>query len=200
MASDREFVVRQATGKLLRFFPIAFLMFALSAGILWISLLRHSYMGTFVGCLAVSFFGPAFLIMAQGLVRPSYLRADEWGIQCRFYSVELGVPWSNIRAVTSGVGWPALTFHDPEAAARSAHFWGLLPLSWILEFPARIVSALVKRPIANVYPMTGRQLLGMYRANEKTFGFHYGMPTDALERPGREILAALRRWHARHAA
>lgn len=194
-----EFLVRQATGKLLRVFPIALLMFALSAGILWVSLLRRSYVGTFAGCLTFSFFGPAFLIMLQGLVRPNYLRADDRGIRCRFYSVELGVPWDNVRAVTGGVGWPALTFHDPEAAARSARFWGLLPLSWVLEFPAQIVSALVKRPIANIYPMTSGQLLRMFRANEQTFGFHYGMPTDALERPGHDILAALRRWHARQA-
>lgn len=42
--------------------------------------------------------------------------------------------------------------------------------------------------------MNREQLLRAFRAYEKMFGFHYGMPSSLLEASGPEIPAALKRY------
>ena len=56
------------------------------------------------------------------------------------------------------------------------------------------VSLIIRRPLANIYPTNRGQLRQHFRANERMFRFHYGMPTDLLAERGREILRALKRW------
>lgn len=55
------------------------------------------------------------------------------------------------------------------------------------------MSLLLRQPIANIYPMNRKQLLQAFLANERMFRFHYGMPTDLLERSNQEILDLLKR-------
>jgi hypothetical protein len=191
---EQEILIRQSPRKFLRVLPLAFAMFAASAILLWVSARSANLLGVLGGGLAVTFFGPAFLILLHASIQPSHLRITAEGIRCRFYSLSLAIPWENIREVSGGAGWPALIFHDCDAVARSATFHGFPPLGWLLQIPTKAVGLLLRRPVANIYPLTRGQLLGAFRANEKMFGFHYGMPTSLLERSTEEILSALRRY------
>lgn len=56
------------------------------------------------------------------------------------------------------------------------------------------VSLPLRQPLANLYPMNREQLLQAFRANQRMYGFHYGMPSSLLEASGPEILAALKRY------
>ncbi len=60
--------------------------------------------------------------------------------------------------------------------------------------PHEGVSLLLRQPLANLYPMNREQLLRAFRAYEKMFGFHYGMPSSLLEASGPEIPAALKQY------
>lgn len=126
--SAPEIVVHQSYRKLLKMLPLAFVMFAGAGLIVAIGVLALSPAALLAGAIAVAFFGPAFLILVQALFQPSYLRIDDHGVTCRFYSAELRVTWDNVRDVSGGVGWPSLTFYDCEAVARAARFRGFAPL------------------------------------------------------------------------
>lgn len=104
-------VIHQSKRKLLKLLPLALLMFAGSGLLLRVSILNRNPFGVVIAGIAVAFFGPAFFILACALIRPSYLRIDDWGVHFRFYSVEMAVPWKNIQEVSGGVGWPSLTFY-----------------------------------------------------------------------------------------
>lgn len=197
MASGRmgreQIVIRQCRSKLLKILPIALGMLAVSGLILGVSFRSGSPVALFIGAVAVAFFGPAFLILAHELIRPSYLTIDDWGVRFRFHSLEMVVPWENIREVGGGAGWPSLTFYDCEAVARTTKFSGWLPLGWLLTISTKVVSLILRRPLANLYPTNPQQLLQAFRANERMFQFHYGMPSSLLERSTREIVALLKR-------
>lgn len=194
---EQEILIRQSPRKLLRMLPLAFAMFAASAALLWVSIRSPNLLGVLGGGLAVSFFGPTFFILLHASIQPSHLMITAEGVRCRFYSLSLAIPWENVREVTGGAGWPSLTFHDCDAVARNATFHGFPPLGWLLQIPTKAVGLLLRRPLANIYPLTRGQLLGAFRANEKMFGFHYGLPTSLLERSTEEILTALRRHKGR---
>lgn len=183
----------QSSARLWKIVPLAVAMAALPALLLGLGLARGQIIVAGAGVLGLFFFGPALVMLAQAMVVPSYLTIDDVGVRFRFYSVELSVPWSAIADVGPGVGWPALTFHEPERVARSATFIAFPPLAWMLAVPTLAVSLMLRRPLANIYPTGPRQLLAVFRANAESFGFHYGMPSSLLEAGGPEILAALRR-------
>lgn len=191
--SAQPVLIRQSTRKLFRVLPLAFGMFAASGLILAVAIYSRSLLGMLVGVIAVAFFGPALFILVSAVFWPSSLTVDDRGVRCRFYSVEIEIPWENIRDVSGRAGWPALTFHDCEAVARAARFHGFPPLGWLLQIPTKAVSLLLRQPLANIYPTSCAQLAGAFRANERTFGFHYGMPSDLLERSNQEIVELLKR-------
>jgi hypothetical protein len=193
----QEIVVRQSPRKLLKGLLLTFVFFVPSALLLGTGVLSAHPLALVGGGLGVAFSGPILLILLHALVQPSYLKIDDWGVNFRFYSVELAVPWENIREVSGGAGWPSLTFYDPDSVARAARFRGLPPLGWVLQIPTRAVSLIIRRPLANLYPTNRGQFLQHFRANERMFRFHYGLPTDLLEQSGREILKALKRWKPR---
>lgn len=187
----------QSTGKLLRALPIAGLMAGASALLLLVGLRGAGLLAVLAGVLAFAFFGPALLILLWTVVRPNYLRVEAGRLRFRLYGVEASIPWGEIHAITGGVGWPSLTFRDPERVVRSIRFRGIPLLGWILEIPTRIVSFLIRRPLANMYPTTRRQLVSGFRANERMFGFHYGLPTSLLEGSTASIVEVMRRAAAR---
>lgn len=173
--------------------PIATLMAGGSALLLLVGLRGAGLMGILGGALGLSFFGPALLVFLWALVRPNYLVVEDDGLRFRLHSVEATIPWEEVQAITTGAGWPSLTFHDPERVTRAVRFCGLWPLGWIIEIPTRIVSLIIRRPLANSYPTTRRQLLDGFRANDGMFGFHYGLPTSMLEGSTAEMVKAMRR-------
>lgn len=185
-------VIHQSYRKLLLVLPLACLMALASALILWLSSSILHPIGILVGVVGVAFFFPALLILLQALVVPSYLRIDDAGINCRFYSIELSVAWDNIKEITGGMGWPSLVFYDPEIVASTAKFCSFAPIGWLLMIPTKSVSLLLRRPLPNIYPGTRKGLLQAFRATEQSFGFHYGLPSDLLEKSNREILTLLR--------
>ncbi|MGH7388348.1 MAG: hypothetical protein ACREM3_02665 [Candidatus Rokuibacteriota bacterium] len=185
--------IGQSYAKLWRILPLAAVMAVVPALLLWVGLAAGRVFVAATGALGLLFFGPALLILLQAVIVPSYLVIDDEGLRFRFYSVELAVPWGAIKEIGPGMGWPALTFHDPRSVVDSATLVGLPPLAWMLAVPTWVVSRIVGRPLANIYPTSKRQLLGMFLANEESFGFHYGMPSSLLEASGRDIMAALRR-------
>jgi len=186
-------VIRQSYRKLLLALPLAGVMFLVSALILWVSWSSLNPIGIVVGVVAVGFFFPALVMLLQAAMFPSYLAIDDAGINCRFYSIELSASWDNIKGITGGVGWPSLVFHSPEVVAATAKFWGFPPIGWLLAIPTRFVSLVLRRPMPNIYPATRKALLRAFRSTEQSFGFHYGMPSDLLDKSNREILTLLRR-------
>lgn len=168
-------------------------MFLVSALILWLSWSSVNPIGIVVGIVAVGFFFPALVMLLQAAIFPSYVTVDDAGISCRFYSIELSISWDNIKEITGGVGWPSLIFHNPEIVAGTARFWGFAPIGWLLAIPTKFVSLFLQRPMPNMYPPTRKALLRAFRSTEQSFGFHYGMPSDLLDKSNREILTLLRR-------
>lgn len=184
---------RQSTAKLLRVLPLAVAM-AAASGLLVLVGWRGAGLGAMLaGGLGLVFFGPALLILLWTLVRPNYLTVDDGGLRLRLYSLEANIPWTEIRGVSAGAGWPSLTFHDCERVSGSVEVCGIRPLGWLLEVPTRLVTLILHRPLANVYPTTQRQIVDGFRANEQMFGFHYGLPTSLLEGSTRTMLVAMRR-------
>jgi hypothetical protein len=190
-------VIHQSYRKLLLILPLACLMFLVSAVILWISWVSVNPIGIVVGTVAVGFFFPALVMLLQAVIFPSYLTIDDGGITCRFYSIELSIAWDNIKEITGGMGWPSFIFHDPEIVASRARFSAFAPIGWLLSIPTKFVSLLLNKPMPNMYPATRKALLRAFRSTEQSFGFHYGLPSDLLEKGNQEILALLRR-RARH--
>jgi hypothetical protein len=178
--------------KLLKALVLALGLLSVSAAILLGSLRGAHFFGVLAGAVATTFFGPILLVLLHAIVRPNYLVIGDRGLRFRFYSVELTVPWESVREIGGGVGWPSLTFHDCETVARSATVRGWPPVGWLLQLPTGLVSLLLRQPLANLYPVTLGQLLQAFRANERMFRFHYGMPSDLLEKSNKEILALLR--------
>lgn len=186
-------VFPQSTSRLLRVLPLAVLMAGGSGLLVVVGVRGAGPIALLGGLLGLTFFGPALLILAWGLVSPNYLAVHSRGLRFRLHGLEAMIPWEEIREVSGGVGWPSLTFHDCERVARDIRFRGLRPLGWVLEVPTRIVSLIIRRPLANMYPMTRRQLVEAFRANERMFTFHYGLPTSLLEGSSREIMDAITR-------
>lgn len=189
-------VFPQSRARLLRVLPLAIAMTG-GSGLLFVVGLRGAGpIALLGGLLGLTFFGPALLILAWGLVSPNYLEVHPQGLRFRLHGLEATIPWEEIREVSGGVGWPSLTFHDCERVARDIRFRGFRPLGWLLEVPTRIVSLIIRRPLANMYPTTRRQLADAFRANERMFTFHYGLPTSLVEGSGREIIEAMKRARA----
>lgn len=184
---------RQATPKLLRVLPVAALMAGVSGLLLLVGLRGAGLAAVLAGVLGCTFFLPALLILLAALIRPNYLIVDDDGLRFRLSGLEGSLPWGEVRAITTGTGWPSLTFHDPDRVSRMIHFRGIPLLGWVLEVPTRLVSLWIRRPLANLYPTTRQQLVSGFRANERTFGFHYGLPTSTLEGATATIVAAMRR-------
>lgn len=185
---------RQSTTKLVRVLPAAVVM-AGGSGLLFLVGVRGAGLAAVLaGGLGLAVFGPALLLLLWAVVRPNYLVADTDRVRFRLYTVEATIAWAEIRAVGAGAGWPSLTFHDCERISRSVVFRGFPLLGWIVEIPTRVVSLIIRQPLANMCPTTRRQLADGFRANERMFGFHYGLPTSLLDGSSREIIAAMRRF------
>ncbi|HXH81342.1 MAG TPA: hypothetical protein VNN07_00270, partial [Candidatus Tectomicrobia bacterium] len=178
-----------------RILPAATLMAGASALLLVVGARTLHPLPLVGGVLGTAFFGPALLILAHALVRPCYLAIEPHGVRFRFYSVECAIPWSEVRAVSAGTGWPALTFHDPQRVADAARVSAIRPLGWLLAVPTRVVAALLGAPLGPLYPTSRREVLAAFLANAATFGFHYGLPTSLLEADTRELVERLRRAH-----
>lgn len=185
-------VFRQSTLKLFRILPLASLMAGASGLLVVVGLHGAGIHALLAGGLGLVFFGPALFILLWAFVQPNYLVVDASGLRFRLYSLEATVPWEEVRTVSAGAGWPSLTFYDGDQVSQRFQFRGLLPLGWLLEIPTRIVSLILRRPLANMYPTTRRQLVDGFRANEQMFGFHYGLPTSLLDSSTREIVATMR--------